>query len=400
MKITAAQVVAAYQIAARVFDKQIKATHGVEILVSEYGLNRATAGDFINDYKCLLQGRVFHRAMSTAAIRYFMEQISVTSGKQGLANAVASLRAHIEYYEGHFKVTMHSFRAVADEFEALINNSKNERPSVTERKAVSDLTAIQKEELQTQSRRAFGGVIREGLIYGFRVMDGKDQIAAVYYGDNFAGNDVEVAICDRRFNGAFDPLTVRRWLDYEKTAAARQCNVHKHGSDWWICGFTYADALLFLGRCRQLRLGLLEPKTFSGREDNTTVELIHSPETEAEAIEAEPKFLYVDQFAIGADLQVLKHESIRSEFVRSRIVRDVVLQRAQGICELCGEPGFTTKAGSVFLETHHVVPLSEGGADTVNNVAALCPNDHREAHHGARASAIREQLLKWLCAPA
>lgn|GEM_PF-1027723 len=400
MKITAAQVVAAYQISVRVFEKQIKATHGVEILVSEHGLNRATAGDFINDYKCLLQGRVFHRAMSTAAIRYFMEQISVTSGKQELANAVASLRAHIEYYEGHFKVTMHSFRAVADEFEALINNSKNERPSVTERKSVSDLTALQKEELQTQSLRAFGGVIRKDLIYGFRVMDGKDQIAAVYYGDNFAGNDVEVAICDRRFNGAFDPLTVRRWLDYEKTVAARQCNVHKHGSDWWICGFTYADALLFLGRCRQLRLGLLEPKTFNGREDNTTVELIHSPETEAEAIEAEPKFLYVDQFAIGADLQVLKHESIRSELVRSRIVRDVVLQRAQGVCELCGEPGFTTKEGSVFLETHHVVPLSEGGADTVNNVAALCPNDHREAHYGARASAIREQLLKWLCAPA
>jgi 5-methylcytosine-specific restriction protein A len=52
--------------------------------------------------------------------------------------------------------------------------------------------------------------------------------------------------------------------------------------------------------------------------------------------------------------------------------------------------------GEIYLETHHVVPLSEKGADHERNVAALCPNDHREAHHGERREAIRSLLLAML----
>ena len=49
--------------------------------------------------------------------------------------------------------------------------------------------------------------------------------------------------------------------------------------------------------------------------------------------------------------------------------------------------------GKVYLETHHVVPLHEKGPDSVSNVVALCPNHHREAHHGKNRAQIREQLL-------
>jgi 5-methylcytosine-specific restriction protein A len=52
--------------------------------------------------------------------------------------------------------------------------------------------------------------------------------------------------------------------------------------------------------------------------------------------------------------------------------------------------------GGVYLETHHVVPLSEKGVDHERNVVALCPNDHREAHHGERRDAIRTRLLAML----
>jgi 5-methylcytosine-specific restriction protein A len=48
--------------------------------------------------------------------------------------------------------------------------------------------------------------------------------------------------------------------------------------------------------------------------------------------------------------------------------------------------------GKVFLETHHVIPLSEGGGDTEGNVVALCPNHHREAHHGANRDRMRIEL--------
>lgn len=102
---------------------------------------------------------------------------------------------------------------------------------------------------------------------------------------------------------------------------------------------------------------------------------------------------YVDQFTETA---VPKREGVVSSFVRKKSVRDNVLSRARGICELCGAPGFTTVNGDVYLETHHVVPLSENGPDHERNVVALCPNDHREAHFGIGAVSIRATLLQKL----
>jgi 5-methylcytosine-specific restriction enzyme A len=81
-------------------------------------------------------------------------------------------------------------------------------------------------------------------------------------------------------------------------------------------------------------------------------------------------------------------------FVRSATVRAAVLARAKGRCEYCGKPGFATTIGEVFLETHHIIPLSKGGKDMISNAAAVCPNHHREAHHGAKAALIRDNLLE------
>ena len=41
---------------------------------------------------------------------------------------------------------------------------------------------------------------------------------------------------------------------------------------------------------------------------------------------------------------------------------------------------FNDKKGRPFLESHHIRWLSEGGADSIDNVAALCPNCHRKMH--------------------
>lgn len=79
-------------------------------------------------------------------------------------------------------------------------------------------------------------------------------------------------------------------------------------------------------------------------------------------------------------------------YLRNRAVRDAALTRASGACELCGQRGFVTQSGTIYLETHHVQPLSEGGADSEDNVVALCPDDHRRAHYSAEAAEIRERL--------
>ena len=70
-------------------------------------------------------------------------------------------------------------------------------------------------------------------------------------------------------------------------------------------------------------------------------------------------------------------------FYRDPKVRAWILQRAAGHCELCRAPApFVTSNEDPYLESHHVVTLSEGGSDTPDNTAALCPNCHRKLHYG------------------
>lgn len=107
---------------------------------------------------------------------------------------------------------------------------------------------------------------------------------------------------------------------------------------------------------------------------------------------------FVDQFDIDqADKGAPgRREVTGSAFVRDPAVRHSALRRAGGKCEYCGSPGFKMSSGAIYLETHHVVPLSENGVDHVSNVAALCPNDHRRAHYGEDGLSIRTLLLRKL----
>lgn len=107
---------------------------------------------------------------------------------------------------------------------------------------------------------------------------------------------------------------------------------------------------------------------------------------------------YVDQFTAAELRPPAKHEVNGSVWERNPRVRAAALSRAKGRCELCNQLGFKMAGGGVYLETHHVIPLSEEGVDHENNVAALCPNHHREAHHGEHRDAIRARLLAMLSA--
>lgn len=112
----------------------------------------------------------------------------------------------------------------------------------------------------------------------------------------------------------------------------------------------------------------------------------------ADILPAQPAF--VDQFSLPEP--VGRHQSHGFAFDRSSEVRRAVLKRAAGVCECCSAPGFKMDNGSVFLETHHVIPLSEKGPDQEWNVVAICPNDHRQAHFAEGRAALRDQLIKHL----
>ncbi|MGB9175316.1 MAG: HNH endonuclease signature motif containing protein [Methanoregula sp.] len=81
---------------------------------------------------------------------------------------------------------------------------------------------------------------------------------------------------------------------------------------------------------------------------------------------------------------LLKEEGGRNkapDVFGDQIVAEYAKRQAAGICQLCRKPApFKSRGGEPYLETHHIIPLTEGGQDRIENVVALCPNCHRKMH--------------------
>jgi 5-methylcytosine-specific restriction endonuclease McrA len=83
-----------------------------------------------------------------------------------------------------------------------------------------------------------------------------------------------------------------------------------------------------------------------------------------------------------------------NDFVRNPYVVAGALLRAEGKCETpgCVRELFKRDDGMPFLEVHHIITLAEGGDDSLENAAALCPACHRELHFGANRAKRRKIL--------
>jgi 5-methylcytosine-specific restriction protein A len=51
---------------------------------------------------------------------------------------------------------------------------------------------------------------------------------------------------------------------------------------------------------------------------------------------------------------------------------------------------------SCYLEAHHIIALADDGKDTPENVIALCPKHHREAHFGMNRNKIETEMTTLL----
>jgi HNH endonuclease len=89
-----------------------------------------------------------------------------------------------------------------------------------------------------------------------------------------------------------------------------------------------------------------------------------------------------------------------NDFVRDPYIVAAALSRASGACEMpkCSSRLFDREDDRPYLEVHHVSPLGEGGDDTLDNAAALCPSCHRELHHGKfrlqKREILRSEILR------
>lgn len=76
-----------------------------------------------------------------------------------------------------------------------------------------------------------------------------------------------------------------------------------------------------------------------------------------------------------------QHHILTARYSHDPYIAKETKERAHGVCQLCGQPGpFKDKNGQPYLECHHIIWLSRGGKDTLENTVALCSNCHRRMH--------------------
>lgn len=84
-------------------------------------------------------------------------------------------------------------------------------------------------------------------------------------------------------------------------------------------------------------------------------------------------------------------------YERSIWVMEFCKTRADYRCEITDcdyTPFMILGRGENYVEIHHLKPLSEEGEDTIDNVACLCPNHHKEIHYGENKPRLTEELLR------
>lgn len=239
MAITEEQVQAAYSFAKRVRVGEISVQAAATELEHVHGLNSSSARDFMNDFKCMMEGRLFQRTMNAYATDYFLSSIQRDFGVNTLRLAIEAVRKHLNYYEELRKIKLHKIRQVVDQYDSAIS----QEPS---------------------------------------------------------------------------------FADYQE----------------------------------EFELKIVKA-------------LADSSEKRRERLQISPK--KPRKIVVRTEL-----------FVRNPDVVAEVLARAKGACERCGQqaPFLRAKDGEPYLEVHHKVQLANGGEDAIDNACALCPNCHRELHHG------------------
>jgi 5-methylcytosine-specific restriction endonuclease McrA len=146
----------------------------------------------------------------------------------------------------------------------------------------------------------------------------------------------------------------------------------------------------------QVLIGNIGPQLFA-------VKLKYAPATEEDVVtevaKKSDKKTILDR-AKKAKGKPAKKVSQREEFVRNPWVVAGARKRSDGKCEVpgCACGLFLRDDDSPYLEVHHIIPLAEGGDDTLLNAAAICPHCHRVLHHGKERMALRAKLAAHVAA--
>ncbi|XQW85683.1 HNH endonuclease [Thalassotalea piscium] len=163
----------------------------------------------------------------------------------------------------------------------------------------------------------------------------------------------------------------------------------------------------FVGSCNYITHHIEErPDKNSEQRSAFIFHLDIIPQTKRNGVES-PKSLYLIKPTKSKSLKQLReialsHTPIKAQAkeklihikYRSDAIKLYAKKRANGHCEGCGtKSAFETKSGP-YQEVHHLTRLSDGGADSPENVIALCPTCHRRAHYAVDGVSFNNELMR------
>jgi len=127
MKISKELTPIAYNLSKKVFEGQLTFKEGQAKLVGNKKMNPNSAADYINNFRCMIEGKRFTRTNNAFSMEYFFENIYNDYGTIGISNALKALKLHIEYYEQIQNVKMHKMRDIYEKYFAIPLDTPDEQ---------------------------------------------------------------------------------------------------------------------------------------------------------------------------------------------------------------------------------------------------------------------------------
>ena len=156
--ITLQQIQAAYEFSSQVYDKEIGFEEAAGKLQRDHGLNINSARDFLTQFRCMVDGDVFKRTLSSTAMQYFLSTILQKRGRASADKAVSAAWKHIAYYEQLEGTRLKKLSSVVQQFQNSIDGPvsaevKDAEFAAAVVNAISDSTASRQKRLKVAKKK-------------------------------------------------------------------------------------------------------------------------------------------------------------------------------------------------------------------------------------------------------
>jgi len=122
-QITDEIVQASYDIGKKVYQGELIQEEGVEMLHSEYGMDKGSAVGYINIYKYMINGEEYTWTINGYATKYYLIKILLDNGEKSFVNALDALRKHLKYQDNIGHNVMKSTKKIYNTFLEISNKN-------------------------------------------------------------------------------------------------------------------------------------------------------------------------------------------------------------------------------------------------------------------------------------